>query len=35
MKLPQAWLEIHREDLLADWELASNGQTPLPIEPLR
>jgi hypothetical protein len=35
MKLVQAWLEIHREDLLADWELAVNGQTPFPIEPLR
>ncbi len=22
----QAWIEIHREDLLADWELAVNGQ---------
>lgn len=31
----QAWLEIHREDLMADWELAVNGQTPFPIEPLR
>ncbi len=35
MKLVQAWLEIHREELLADWELAVNGQTPFPIEPLR
>ena len=35
MKLVQAWLEIHREDLIADWELAVNGQTPFPIEPLR
>jgi len=35
MKLVQAWLEIHREDLMADWELAVSGQTPFPIEPLR
>ncbi len=35
MKLVQAWLEIHREDLLADWELAVNGMTPFNIEPLR
>ena len=35
MKLVQAWLEIHREDLLADWELAINGQPPFQIEPLR
>lgn len=34
-KLVQAWIEIHRESLLADWELAVNGQTPLPIDPLR
>lgn len=33
-KLVQAWIEIHREDLMADWRLAANGQTPLPIKPL-
>ena len=35
LKLVQAWIEIHKEDLMADWELALNGQTPLNIEPLR
>ncbi|MBI3140438.1 MAG: DUF4160 domain-containing protein [Rhodocyclales bacterium] len=34
-KLVQAWIEIHREELLADWELAVNGETPFPIPPLR
>ncbi|MEI7844106.1 MAG: DUF4160 domain-containing protein [Gallionellaceae bacterium] len=34
-KLVVAWMEIHRESLQADWELAVNGQTPFPIEPLR
>ena len=34
-RLVQASIEIHRESLLADWELAVNGQTPFPIEPLR
>ncbi len=34
-KLVQAWIEIHREELLADWELAVNGETPFPIDPLR
>lgn len=34
-RLVQAWIEIHRESLLADWELAVNGQALLPIEPLR
>ena len=35
MKLMQAWMEIHREELLADWELALQGQTVFKIEPLR
>ena len=35
MKLVQAWMEIHREALLADWELAVNGEPPFPIDPLR
>ena len=34
-RLVQAWIEIHRESLQADWELAVNGQTPFAIEPLR
>lgn len=29
-----AWIEIHREDLLADWELAVNGKKPFPIRGL-
>lgn len=27
-------LAVHREDLLADWALAVDGQTPFPIDPL-
>lgn len=34
-RLVQAWIEIHREDLLADWHLAVSGQQPHKIEPLR
>ena len=34
-RLVQAWIEIHREDLRADWELAADGQIPFPIDPLR
>lgn len=34
-RLVQAWIEIHRESLLADWERAANGQTPFPIDRLR
>ena len=35
MKLVQAWIEIHREDLLADWKLAVAGEPVFKIEPLR
>ncbi len=35
VRLVQAWVEIHREDLLADWELAITGAQPQPIEPLK
>jgi len=35
MRLVQAWVEIHREDLLADWQLAVDGEQPFKIEPLR
>ncbi|HEX8567302.1 MAG TPA: DUF4160 domain-containing protein [Pyrinomonadaceae bacterium] len=35
LKLVQAWIEIHREDLMANWELAVNGQQVFRIEPLR
>jgi hypothetical protein len=34
-KLVLAWAEIHKEELLADWELASKGELPFPIEPLK
>ena len=35
MKLLQAWIELHRDELVADWELAVTGQQPYKIEPLR
>lgn len=35
MKLVQAWVEIHREDLLANWRLAVSGEPIFKIEPLR
>jgi hypothetical protein len=35
MKLLLAWLEIHREDLMADWVLAVEGQRVFPIDPLK
>ena len=35
MKLLQAWIELHKDELLADWDLAVSGQQPYKIEPLR
>jgi hypothetical protein len=35
LKLIKAWVEIHQEDLMADWKLAVEGQQPHRIEPLR
>jgi hypothetical protein len=34
-KLVQAWIEIHHEALMANWELAVNGEAPFRIEPLQ
>jgi hypothetical protein len=34
-RMIQAWIEIHKEDLLLDWKLAVSGKEPLKIEPLR
>jgi len=35
LRLVQAWIEIHREDLMADWELAIAGEQPFEIAPLQ
>jgi hypothetical protein len=35
IKLIEAWIEIHKEDLMADWSLAIAGQTIFTIEPLK
>ena len=35
LKLALAWMEIHRDELLADWDLAAIGQQPYKIEPLK
>jgi hypothetical protein len=34
-RLVLAWIEIHQEDLMADWQLAISGQLPHRIEPLK
>lgn len=35
MKLVQAWIVLHSDELMADWVLAAAGETPYKIEPLR
>jgi hypothetical protein len=35
MKLVLAWMEIHKDELMADWQLAVNGQQPFKIDPLK
>lgn len=35
LRLVQAWIAIHEEELMADWALAANGEPIFPIDPLR
>ena len=35
MKLVLAWIEIHQDELMADWDLAAHGETVFKIEPLK
>ncbi len=35
MKLVQAWIEIHKEDLMVDWKLAVAGEPVFKIDPLK
>lgn len=35
LRLVQAWVELHRDELYADWELAASGEQPFPIPPLQ
>jgi hypothetical protein len=34
-KLVLAWIEIHKDELLANWELCQNGEKPFKVEPLK
>jgi Domain of unknown function (DUF4160) len=34
MRLVLAWIELHQDELRADWELAVEGNEPYKIEPL-
>lgn len=35
LKLVQAWIEIHKDELLANWKLAIKGEPVFKVEPLR
>lgn len=35
LKMIQAWIEIHKDELYADWELAVSGEEPFRIAPLQ
>ncbi len=35
LKLVQAWIEIHKDELMANWTLAIEGQTVFKIEALK
>jgi len=35
MKLVLAWMEIHKEELIANWKLAVEGEQIFKIDPLR
>ena len=34
LRLVQAWIELRRDELLTDWELAVSGEAPYKIAPL-
>jgi hypothetical protein len=34
LRLVQAWIELHHDELLANWELVINGEQPYKIAPL-
>ncbi len=35
LRMVLAWIEIHRDELMADWELAVAGEEPFRIAPLQ
>jgi hypothetical protein len=34
LKLVAAWVEIHRESLMANWDLCQKGEKPFSVAPL-
>lgn len=35
LRLVQAWIELHQDELIANWELAINGEHPYRIQSLQ
>ena len=35
LKLVFEWMELHKKELIENWELAQNGELPKKIEPLK
>ncbi len=35
LRMVLAWIEIHKDELIADWELAVSGEEPFRIPPLQ
>ncbi|WP_299437273.1 DUF4160 domain-containing protein [uncultured Rhodospira sp.] len=35
LKLVHAWIELHKEELMVNWDLAVNGEAPFRIAPLQ
>ena len=35
LKFVLAWIEIHKDELFANWELCQNGEKPFKVEPLK
>lgn len=35
LRMVAAWIEIHKEELFANWALCQNGEPPYQIEPLK
>lgn len=35
LRMVQVWIDLHRDELLADWEMAISGEEPFRIQPLQ
>jgi hypothetical protein len=35
LRMVQVWIDLHREEFLADWDLTSEGVEPFRIDPLK